>query len=149
MKKIVSSLLLSVTLILVSTGCASESKTLTCTMEDNANNMFSMVQTEEAVFDGDKLVQLNQNIKMTVKDEYVQYIENMAQGVRDQYAKIQDKDGVKFSVTVEGNVIDTTINAEIAKLDDETKAALSMKNIESTTYAGGKKSLEQVGYTCK
>ena len=151
MKKILKASILSFALLFLLTGCEStaEKKTLSCTMSEDTNDMFSMTQTVETVISDNKATNINQNIKMNVNADYVAYIEAMAQGVRDQYADVQGKDGVEFDVKVEGNVISTTLNAELDKLDDETKTRLSMNGSDSLSYEAAKKSMEKSGYTCK
>lgn len=148
MKKIFTVSIISLSLVCLLTGCSSK-KTLTCTISEDTNSMLSMSQTVNAVFSGSKVTNLNQNIKMTVNDEYTSYIDQMADGVRNQYADIKDKSGVEFDVKVTDNVIDTTLNAELAKLDDETKNKLKITNYDSVNYEDAKKELEELGYTCK
>ena len=150
MKNVLKASILSLSLAFLLTGCESKSsKTLSCSLSNDVNSMMSMSQTIEAVFKGSELTDINQNIKMTVKDDYVSYIDSMADGVRNQYEEIKDKDGVEFKVEVKDNVIDTTLNAELKKLDDAAKKKLSINNYESETYENAKKSLEAAGYTCK
>ena len=149
MKNVLKTSLLILSLMVLFTGCGSKTKTLSCSMSSDVNTMMSMTQTIEAIFNGSELTNINQNIKMSVKDDYVSYIESMADGVKAQYDTVKDKDGVEFKVDVKDNIIDTTLNAELKKLDDETKKKLNISNYESETYENAKASLEKLGYTCK
>lgn len=149
MKNILKNSVIALSFLFLLTGCSKSTKTLTCTMSDEVDDKMSLTQTIVTKFDNDTVTNIDQNIKMTVKDDYVSYIEQMAEGVRNQYADIKDKDGIVFDVKVNGNVIDTTLNAELSKLDDASKKKLNVNGSSKSTYEEGKKSLEQAGYTCK
>ena len=141
--------LLSMFLMLLSTGCGAKTKTLTCNKTSDENDKTSMSQDVEVIFKDDKITDINQKIKMTIKDKYQAYVDVMADSVRKRYDSLKDKEGIEFKVTVKDNVIDTVLNAKLDQIDEDAKKQLSIENISSKTYEETIKSLEDSGYNCK
>lgn len=133
-------------LLLLVSGCGN-TKVLKCTMSDSTDGM-ELSQTIKATFKKDAVTKMDMEMKMTVDDEFKDYIDDMADGLKSEFSNLEDQKGVNISTDTNGNVVTFKMTADLSKMDDEAKEELDMVGT-SETYDQAKKELEEEGYTCK
>lgn len=126
-------------------------KTLECTMTDSETGM-KMKQTMKVSFKNNSITKLGMATKITLDDEYMDYIDMLESSLEEefetQFADYMDKKGVTMNNKTKGNVLLFELEADLTKMDEETKEELDMVG-KSDSYDEVKKSFEEEGYTCK
>ena len=127
-------------------GCGSE--TLKCTRENNYNDQMKMEQELKVTFKNDKISNVALDTKIILNDNYAEYKETFKNQLEDEFVAIKDEEGFKYSTKDNNEGFLFTIEANLNKMDDKTKAQFSIANSEQT-YKEAKQEFESEGYICK
>lgn len=136
---------LSLTLLL--TGCGN-TKTLECSMKDDSNDGMVLNQKVKVSFDGDNVTKVDMDMKMTVDEEYSDYMDMMEDSLKEQFEDIESKKGITLKTSTKGNDINISFVADLTKMDKDTKEELDIVDTEAS-YDEAKKTFEDEGYSCK
>jgi len=132
---------------LLTSGCGN-TKVLECTMTDDSSNGMEMTQTVKATYKKDSLTKMDMTMKVTVDEEYEDYMDMLEASLTSEFENLEGKKGIKIDTNTKNNVLTFSLVADIDKMDEETKEELNM--VEGTeTYEEAKEGLEADGYTCK
>lgn len=127
-------------------GCGS--KTLVCTRSNDYSDEMKMNQTVKASFKGDHVSKLSIDMDVTLGENYMEYRDELKASVQDEFESLKDTDGVSYNAVDTNNGFKFNLDANISKLDDNSKKELDIVNTEQS-YDDAKKEFESEGYTCK
>lgn len=134
-------------LVLLVSGCG-DTKVLECTMTDDSSEGMEMSQTIKATYRKDSLTKVDMTMKVTVDDEYADYMDMLEKSLTSEFTNLEDQKGITMDTKTKNNVLTFSLIADLNKMDDEAKEELDM--VEDTgTYKDAKESFEEEGYTCK
>lgn len=152
MKKLTLLVIMTFYLIIL-TGCGN-TKTLTCTQEeDSVNDKIDKTGLQvKLVFnkDGEDISKYIQtayiNYNKTISDEDFDLEYNDANSACDEY---KNYTGVTCKAIKNGKKISLVIEVDVKKANDETKTAFYLNELDEKNYDDMKKNAEESGYTCK
>ena len=133
------------------TGCNVGTKTLTCTITETEDDI-TTTQIMTSTFKDGKLSKVNVNLEMILGEIYDGYIETAMQSVDQQFADLEKAEGVTYdsSMNLEENKITVNVNADITRMDENTKILLNIQDANAEeTYEESKTYFENNGYTCQ
>lgn len=126
-------------------------KTLECTITDSETGM-DMKQTIKATFRNNSITKFGLTTTVTLDDDYKDYMDLFKDTFEEQFESefgdYKDKKGVSMDTTTSDNIFTFNLEADLTKMDEETKEILDMTD-NSETYEEVKASLKKEGYTCK
>ncbi len=133
--------------ILGSTGC-NKSQKLNCTKTDSSVENLQWKEALNVTFQGKKVTNLSIYAEIEILGTYMNFVSDFETSIKESYANLEGKKGIEFSTNQTDNILSVTITADIKKMDDEAKQALSIGSIYQS-LEDAKKELEQEGYTCQ
>jgi hypothetical protein len=139
-------LLAMVVMIGFATGCQKE-KVLDCSMSQDSTGM-KMSQNIKAVFKGNNVKSITLSMDVELEDTYKSYSDTIISGVETQFEDYKDMKGVTFETKKTDDGINVKLEANIDKMDDDSKEALDIVDTKAD-YDKSKTELEDDGYTCK
>lgn len=128
-------------------GCGNKSKVLECTM-DNSQSGMKMDQTIKTTFKGKEVKSFSVNVDVEVDEQYKNYLDTIITSVESQFTNYNDKKGISVKTNKNDKGFVVTFEADLDKMDKETKEDLDMVDTKAT-YDEAKKEFEKEGYTCK
>ncbi len=131
-------------IVLVLTGCGTE--TLTCTMSQDESGM-KMNQKAVVTFEDNEVTKMKMDVEVEVDEAYANYISMMESMLESQFTQFSDN-GAKVDVSSSDSKINVSIDMDVKKMTDEQKENLDMEDVYGSKDAT-KKALEEQGYTCK
>lgn len=143
MKKVLMALA-AMGIVLVLTGCGTE--TLTCTMSQDESGM-KMNQKAVVTFEDNEVTKMKMDVEVEVDEAYANYISMMESMLESQFTQFSDN-GAKVDVSSSDSKINVSIDMDVKKMTDEQKENLDMEDVYGSKDAT-KKALEEQGYTCK
>lgn len=143
MKKVLMALA-AMGIVLVLTGCGTE--TLTCTMSQDESGM-KMNQKAVVTFEDNEVTKMKMDVEVEVDEAYANYISMMESMLESQFTQFSDN-GAKVDVSSDDSKINVSIDMDVKKMTDEQKENLDMEDVYGSKDAT-KKALEEQGYTCK
>jgi hypothetical protein len=135
-----------VVMIGFATGCQKE-KVLDCSMSQDSTGM-KMSQNIKAVFKGNNVKSITLSMDVELEDTYKSYSDTIISGVETQFEDYKDMKGVTFETKKTDDGINVKLEANIDKMDDDSKEALDIVDTKAD-YDKSKTELEDDGYTCK
>lgn len=128
------------------TGCST--KTLKCNITTESSSTFRLVENLDLTFSGNKVTKMEISDEIHISGNYVNYIEELEESLHQKYEELENKKGVNIVTKNTEDVISVNINADLKKMDKETKEAFNIFNTKQS-LSETKKELEEKGYTCK
>lgn len=128
---------LAVSALLV-TGCGEETKTLNCTLKEDAGGA-TTTSNMKVEFKGDKAESITMDIIIDYTEEYASFAEVFKQTLESQKSTLEDT----------GYEVEITSGENSVKLSAKGTADTLTEDESTGTYEATKKSLEDSGYTCK
>lgn len=132
--------------VLCLTGCGT--KTLNCSMVNDANTELKINQDVIVDFKKDKMVKMNMKTSVTLSDNYASYADELEKNLKQEYEKYEDKEGLEVKTTKKDKKITLTFIADLNKMSDETKKEFDIVGTGQTINEV-KTELEEQGYNCK
>ena len=132
--------------VLCLTGCGT--KTLNCSMVNDANTELKINQDVTVDFKKDKMVKMNMKTSVTLSDNYASYADELEKNLKQEYEKYEDKEGLEVKTTKKDKKITLTFIADLNKMSDETKKEFDIVGTGQTINEV-KTELEEQGYNCK
>ena len=127
-------------------GCGS--KTLQCTRSNKYSDEMEMNQTVKATFKGNHMAKLSMNMNTTLGEKYMEYREELKTSVESEFENLKDTNGITFKTQDTSNGFTFTLEANINKLDSNSKKEFDIVNVEQS-YDDAKKEFESKNFTCK
>ena len=123
---------------LLLTGCQAETKTLNCTMKEDAGGA-TTTSNMDVTFTGSKVENINMDIIIDYTDEYAS-VSNIFKETLESQKSTLEETGYEVNITSGDNFVKLTASGTSETLTSD----------ESTgSYEKTKESLENSGYTCK
>lgn len=144
MKKIITCM--SLISVLFLTGCGT--KTLNCSMVNDANTELKINQNVIVDFKKDKMVKLDMKTSVTLSDSYANYAEELEKNLKQEYEKYENKKGLEVKTTRKDKKITLTFSANLDKMESSTKKEFDIVGT-GEKMSEVKSELEEQGYTCK
>ena len=132
--------------VLCLTGCGT--KTLNCSMVNDANTELKINQDVTVDFKKDKMVKMNMKTSVTLSDNYASYADELEKNLKQEYEKYEDQEGLEVKTTKKDKKITLTFIADLNKMSDETKKEFDIVGTGQTINEV-KTELEEQGYNCK
>ena len=132
--------------VLCLTGCGT--KTLNCSMVNDANTELKINQDVIVDFKKDKMVKMNMKTSVTLSDNYASYADELEKNLKQEYEKYEDQEGLEVKTTNKDKKITLTVIADLNKMSDETKKEFDIVGTGQTINEV-KTELEEQGYNCK
>lgn len=132
--------------VLCLTGCGT--KTLNCSMVNDANTELKINQDVIVDFKKDKMVKMNMKTSVTLSDNYASYADELKKNLKQEYEKYENKEGLEVKTTKKDKKITLTFIADLNKMSDETKKEFDIVGTGQTINEV-KTELEEQGYNCK
>lgn len=132
--------------VLCLTGCGT--KTLNCSMVNDANTELKINQDVIVDFKKDKMVKMNMKTSVTLSDNYASYADELEKNLKQEYEKYENKEGLEVKTTKKDKKITLTFIADLNKMSDETKKEFDIVGTGQTINEV-KTELEEQGYNCK
>lgn len=127
-------------------GCGT--KTLVCSRNNDYNEEMKMNQTVKAAFKNNSVSKLSMEMNIELGENYLEYKEELKTSVEDEFTNFKDVKGITYSTKDTSNGFTFNLEANIDKLDNESKQNLDIINTEQS-YSDAKAEFESEGYTCK
>lgn len=131
---------------LLTSGCGN-TKVLECTMSEDNDGM-EMSQVVKATYKKDALSKVDMTMKITVDEEYSEYMDLFASSLTSEFDELEDQKGVTMNTETKDNTLTFSLVADLNSMSDEAKEELDMEE-DAGTYDEAKKYFEEEGYTCK
>lgn len=128
------------------TGCGQ--KSLNCSYVNNANTELQITQNIITSFQNDSMTKMDMRIVQDLSDNYAGYADEIAKSLKEEYAKYDNKEGLKVSVVSQNKKVILTLMADFNKMDEQTKSEFNVVGT-GQKMSEVKASLEEQGYTCK
>lgn len=137
---------LAVVMVGFATGCGSDTKTLTCTMNQNVA-MMDMKQTVNVTFKKDSVTKMEIVQDVKVSDSYASYMDEIKESLEDEMESYKEM-GLNVTTKTNGNNIKVSMTADLTKMSDKDKENLDLLDAKGSR-SDAKKAFEDAGYTCK
>lgn len=131
---------------LLTSGCGN-TKVLECSMSEENDGM-EMSQVVKATYKKDALSKVDMTMKVTVDEEYAEYMDLFTTSLTSEFKNLEDKKGVTLNSETKDNTLTFNLVADLDKMDNDAKEELDMEE-DAGTYEEAKKYFEEEGYTCK
>lgn len=131
---------------LLTSGCGN-TKVLECTMSEYNDGM-EMSQVVKATYKKDALSKADMTMKITVDEEYSEYMDLFESSLTSEFHELEGQKGVTMNIETKDNTLTFSLVADLNSMSDEAKEELDMAE-DVGTYDEAKKYFEEEGYTCK
>lgn len=131
---------------LLTSGCGN-TKVLECTMSEDNDGM-EMSQVVKATYKKDALSKADMTMKITVDEEYSEYMDLFESSLTSEFHELEGQKGVTMNIETKDNTLIFSLVADLNSMSDEAKEELDMEE-DVGTYDEAKKYFEEEGYTCK
>ncbi len=128
------------------TGCGT--KTLNCSMLNDANEELKMTQNIITTYKKDTLTRMDMRIIVDFSDNYASYSDDLEKNLKDTYKNYEGKKGIKIDTKRKDKTVTLTFMADLDKMDNDTKKDFDLVGT-GEKLSEVKADLEQQGYTCK
>ena len=128
------------------TGCGT--KTLNCSMLNDANEELKMTQNIITTYKKDTLTRMDMRIIVDFSDNYASYSDDLDKNLKDTYKNYEGKKGIKIDTKRKDKTVTLTFMADLDKMDNDTKKDFDLVGT-GEKLSEVKADLEQQGYTCK
>lgn len=149
MKKIIIFICLSLILL---TGCSNEEKTMKCTSTVEESGIKADLQYT-VYYNGNNVTKVNSIEKIEAEDDNIN-LEDIKETFEQKYSSYTDLDYYNVNVTIEDNMLTSTIDIDYTKVDLDKMIEIDSAN--SALIKDGKIDIddlktmyESVGATCK
>lgn len=128
------------------TGCGT--KTLNCSMINDANEELKMTQNIITTYKKDSLTRMDMRIIVDFSDNYASYSDDLEKNLKETYQNYEGKKGIEINTTRKDKTVTLTFMADLDKMDNDTKKDFDLVGT-GEKLSEVKADLEQQGYTCK
>lgn len=128
------------------TGCGT--KTLNCSMINDANEELKMTQNIITTYKKDALTRMDMRIIVDFSDNYASYSDDLEKNLKETYQNYEGKKGIEIDTTRKDKTVTLTFMADLDKMDNDTKKDFDLVGT-GEKLSEVKADLEQQGYTCK
>lgn len=128
------------------TGCGT--KTLNCSMINDANEELKMTQNIITTYKKDALTRMDMRIIVDFSDNYASYSDDLEKNLKETYQNYEGKKGIEINTKRKDKTVTLTFMADLDKMDNDTKKDFDLVGT-GERLSEVKVDLEQQGYTCK
>lgn len=128
------------------TGCGT--KTLNCSMINDANEELKMTQNIITTYKKDALTRMDMRIIVDFSDNYASYSDDLEKNLKETYKDYEGKKGIQIDTKRKDKKVTLTFMADLEKMDNDTKKDFNLVGT-GEKISEVKADLEQQGYTCK
>ena len=124
----------------------STDKVLSCSNIEEQTGMKNKIDMT-VEFKNDTAYKMNMDMTVDLDDSYQSYMEQIETSLKEQFSKFEEL-GIQVNTKIKENQILVNIHTNFEKLTKEEKESLGFSNSDNS-YKAVKKSIQDVGYTCK
>ncbi len=124
----------------------STDKVLSCSNIEEQTGMKNKIDMT-VEFKNDTAYKMNMDMTVDLDDSYQSYMEQIETSLKEQFSKFEEQ-GIQVNTKIKENQILVNIHTNFEKLTKEEKESLGFSNSDNS-YKAVKKSIQDVGYTCK
>ena len=128
------------------TGCGT--KTLNCSMVNDANAELKINQDVIVDFKKDQMVKFDMKTSVDLSDNYASYADELEKNLKKEYEKYDKKEGLEVKTTKTNKKVTLRFYANLDKMSEKAKKEFDIVD-SGQTMSDVKKTLEEQGYSCK